>query len=110
MGEGTPETDRPELILKWVAPQKWIVQKPYYEVPPGFVTDLSSVPKPLRGYLSKGDVAPAAVRHDWAYSVGVNRQLADERFYKRCRKLGLRRSKAAAIYYALRLFGWRHHA
>lgn len=53
-----------------------------YIVPAGFVTDLASVPWPMRGVLNTtGRSRRPAVLHDWAYQAGsMTRKAADQLF------------------------------
>ena len=98
------------LILEWLGgrPTKWQLNVPYYEVPQGFVSDLTSIPKGLRFYLSKGEAAPAAVLHDYRYHLGEKpRKECDQLFRKDCVSLcQMRPSQAAVLWGFLRAIGW----
>ena len=98
-----------ELKLKWLGgkPTKWEVLEDFFDVPAGFITDLSSIPKMFRFYLSKGEAAPAAVLHDYDYYTGIKRKNADKRFKKYCVIFcDLRKSQSFVLWAVLRLTGW----
>jgi hypothetical protein len=64
------------LDLRATAPDRWVLLSPLtwddgmpLTVPTGFVTDLASVPRMLRGMLDvAGRSRRAAVLHDWLYT------------------------------------------
>ncbi len=81
-------------------------------VPAGFQTDLTSIPRWLRSWLPHdGQYAPAAVTHDYLYSLcragekGCSRFLADAIFRDGMRLLGVPMLRRVVIYYAVRFFG-----
>lgn len=79
------------------------------EVPAGFVTDLASIPAPLRGLLNvNGKSRRAAVLHDWLYcSQPCTRKEADAILKAALRTEGVQ--VAAWVYWAgVRLGGWRY--
>lgn len=85
----------------------------YVVVPPNFKTDLASIPRPLRLiYPIHGLHTRAAVVHDYLYSVKeidgerIERKEADQIFYEAMRESGVRKSKAWAMYWAVRAGGW----
>jgi len=93
-------------------------------VPPGFQTDLASVPRPLWWLIAPTDVARAAVIHDFLYTVlelYINRnkdlskrrkkhlrKLCDKTFYYAMLDSKPKVSiwKIDVVYRAVRLFGW----
>ena len=109
--EGNTLLDGDRLILEWLGgkPTKWRVFEQFGDVPPGFVTDLSSVPKLFRFYLSKGEAAPAAVRHDYKYYTGEGtRKENDQTFREECHTLcELRTSQSFVLWFIVRITGWR---
>lgn len=64
------------LILRVGPPGEWILERTLewegrqrIVVPAGFITDLASIPRALRGVLEQnGRSRKAAVLHDWLYS------------------------------------------
>jgi hypothetical protein len=84
-------------------------------VPKGFKTDLASIPKLLRWFVSNDDgrIRSPAIVHDWVYynrgRVGeklYSRQDADNLFYRTLRFLKVSKGKAKLMYYAVRLGGY----
>jgi hypothetical protein len=78
-------------------------------VPAGFVTDMASVP---RGFWNlfppTGPYAKAAVYHDYLYQLGsISRADADSEFVDGMKALGVCWITRAAMWVALRLFGWK---
>ena len=81
------------LDLRAYRPDEWVVLAPLrwesggvvVTTPRGFITDLASIPRSLRGVLSvTGRSRKAAVTHDWGYcSQGMSRAETDELF-RRC--------------------------
>jgi hypothetical protein len=80
-------------------------------VPAGFETDFASVPRWLWGLLPHdGPYAPAAVIHDWLYSMaslGCSRFLADAIFRELMYQLKVPLWQRVLMYYAVRCWG-RH--
>lgn len=77
-------------------------------VKPGFPTDGASVPKAFWWYASplSGDHAPAALIHDGLYSAHLTtRAVADDIFLEALFNLGVRKTKAKAMYASVRSFG-----
>jgi len=85
-------------------------------VPRGFVTDFASIPRIFWNILPPfGDYSPAAVVHDWLYSLGVDgelgRKYADNAFLELMTRAGETWWKRTAMYQAVRMFGggaWGH--
>lgn len=79
--------------------------------PAGMLTDLASVPRPLRVWETGLDgTIPAAVIHDAIYRGFTGRELtraqADEVFHEVMLMSGVRRSKSWAMWLGVRLGGW----
>lgn len=78
------------------------------EVPQGFKTDGSSIPRPFTGLISRRFryVVPSTV-HDWLYtSHEVSREEADVAFYLLLCHYGATSIKALLMFTAVRAFGW----
>lgn len=104
----------PLLLQALDAPGEWVLTRPLLwegkrkiEVPAGFVTDLASIPAPLRGILNvNGKSRRAAVLHDWLYCSQLGtRAEADATFREALVAEGV--SIACWIYWAgVRVGGW----
>lgn len=84
-------------------------------VPANFITDLTSIPRPLWGFFPPdGEYAPAAVIHDWLFFIKVTSRLfADQVFYASMRGLGCSYWKGRLFYISVRVGGrraWREEA
>lgn len=78
-------------------------------VPRLFVCDGPSVPRaPLAYWLAGNRGWPAAVVHDWLYSIGYNRKLADKIYLEALTELGVSDVRRG-MYRAVRWFGGSHH-
>jgi hypothetical protein len=77
------------------------------KVPPGFVTDLASIPPPLFPILrADGEYAQAAIVHDYLYwTQRTTRAHADEVFRIAMRDLEVRRVEIESMSVAVRTFG-----
>lgn len=82
------------------------------EVPPGFETDLASIPRPLWSYLPKsGSYSKAAVIHDYLYWAGrvgqvpITRAYADAVLRRGCADLGVPWARRWLIWSAVRVGG-----
>jgi len=83
-------------------------------VPAGFVTDLASIPRLARWYVSRdGDHTKPAVVHDWLYGrasiaghPSITRADADRIFLEALKARGVRSGLATVMYWAVRLGGW----
>jgi hypothetical protein len=80
-------------------------------VPAGFETDFTSVPRPLWWLIPPwGRYGKAAILHDWLYvSKPCDREKADRVFLEAMTVLAVPRWKRTAMYWAVRLFGWRNY-
>jgi hypothetical protein len=79
---------------------------------PGFVTDLASVPRPLRGIVDNDEhqIISAALVHDFAFSTRrLPFRIANSLFYKIMRYNGYNRFKAVLAYWAVSSFVGRKH-
>jgi hypothetical protein len=75
-------------------------------VPPGFVCDLSSMPRLTWIVAPKTDYPEAGVLHDWLYQGHAPRKAADMVYREALMLLGMSKVKAQGRYVALRMFGW----
>jgi hypothetical protein len=95
------------------APFEYMTYNEYLiTVPKGFKTNFASVPRLAKAYIDDDDwqIREPSVIHDFLYSssskqLGYDRKEADGILFEAMVGLGMRRSKAALIYYILRLFG-----
>lgn len=112
----------------------WKLKKFFRGAPPGFETDLGSIPSLLWGppfyYTPWGPWTPACIPHDFDYITEMNREkgqgednflasqfsvhrkLADDRFYKNLINDGVSTVTAKIFYRAVRLAGgvvWYKH-
>ena len=76
-------------------------------IPPGFVTDFCSSIPMVWSIIPKWDkYGKATVVHDYLYfTKEVSRKEADDIFYECMLVLGVKKWKAKAMYWAVRLFG-----
>jgi len=78
--------------------------------PTGFITDGASIPRAvwwLIGHPMHGPYQAAAITHDWLYvSRPVSRVVCDALFCQVLREYGVTRWRVAAMYAAVRAFGW----
>lgn len=101
------------------SPRMWVVNEAltFYSsnhnvevnILPGFVTDGASVPRVFWWYASpfSGLHAPAALIHDGLYAVQLTtRKGADKLFLEAMISLGVRTTKAHAMYSSVEHFGW----
>jgi hypothetical protein len=102
----------------WIlrAPLIWDDGKQTVRVPPGFETDLASIPRMARdvpGFDPMGLSRRPSVLHDWLYAEGFeSRMEADRLFYAALRAEGVPEPTARIYYRAVRLFGgapWARH-
>ena len=77
-------------------------------VPAGFISDGTSIPRFLHSYVRPfGDGLRAALPHDANYRwQNVTRKEADRLFYRRLKMIGMRTSKAWALWAGVRSGGW----
>lgn len=78
-------------------------------IPAGFSTDFASVPRPLWVWAAPhGKHSLAALVHDYLYAVRqFTRRQSDEIFYRLLREVGVRASKAWAMWAGVRVGGWK---
>ncbi len=81
-------------------------------VPPGFQTDLASVPRlPLVYWLTGATSTEAAVVHDYLYATGiVPRAVADDVLAEASKATGVPAWRRGLMWGAVRLFGGAHYA
>lgn len=119
---------RSKLLLEAGKPDQWIVRRSLVwatrddlldaiTVPPGFVTDLASVPRFLRdrrAFDVNGASRRPAVLHDYLYATGMGgKDFADDIFRLALRSEGIGAVNAWAFYQAVHLFGgvpYQEHA
>lgn len=108
------------LVSPMADGKTWIVMRPFgyevgaegsgdrIEVPVGFQTDFTSVPRLFWTFLPQwGRYGNGAVIHDWLYwAQARERERADAIFLESMEVLGVGRVKRYAIYWAVRAFGW----
>ena len=89
-----------------------------FEIPAGYITDFASIPKYLRGVITRTDTEIAGVCHDYMveksclprvtkYSVSymyIRRNVADKIFYEILRYQGVGFVKARLMYLGVRMF------
>ena len=77
-------------------------------VKPGFITDLASIPRPLRLIFEvNGKHRKAAVLHDWLYkSKELSRSKCDELFLEAMKSTGVSYWKRYMMYWGVRVGGW----
>jgi hypothetical protein len=76
-------------------------------VPKGFCTDFSSVPRvPVVWWIFGGTACRAGVTHDYMYRQGFDRRYADDTFRQAILATGYNQAHAAAMWAAVRAFGW----
>lgn len=76
-------------------------------VPPGFMTDFSSIPRGLWNVFPPWQFPQAGVVHDFLYAFGgVTRGEADQIYLRILEALGCGWFKRRAAYLALRTCGW----
>jgi hypothetical protein len=105
--------DREWIVL---ADLEWRSEHAHVVVPRGFVTDLASIPRPLRGLLDvNGPSREPAVLHDWLYchqqdAAGnpVTRAWADELFRLALARAGVSLATRTLYWSGVRLGGWRY--
>lgn len=77
------------------------------EVPKGIETDLASIPGFLPAWMHRPSIQPAAIVHDWLYSVRVDqRRMCDAIFLEAMLSTGTGTIRAIIYYFAVRVFGW----
>lgn len=83
-------------------------KKVWFEVPEGFMTDFSSIPKIFIPFLEWRDkFNKASVVHDFLYHTKqFDRKTSDKIFLELQIALGINKYKAYTFYLTVRLFGW----
>lgn len=112
------------LILEAILPKGWRVSRRFryqtdigkqrtIQIPVGFQTDLASIPRIFRSFVTKdGPSRYAAVVHDYLYSLkgkgpkGVPRQDADNIFREAMISVKVPRWKRVVMHRAVQGFGW----
>jgi hypothetical protein len=100
-------------------PDEWVVDQPLIAlrsngdkliVPRGYITDLASIPRPLRAVFDiNGLMRAPAVLHDWLYSSQrYSRAECDAVFLEALEARGVPKAERYAIYSGVRAFGWSH--
>lgn len=98
-------------------PREWVLLGPLvyraadgtvYIVPKGFVTDLASIPRPLRGLIETNDASRApAVLHDYLYCLQLEtRQRADALFREALQVRHVPPFRRNLMWSAVRTAGW----
>lgn len=96
---------------------EWILEAPLHyvtpagadiTVPPGFVTDLASIPRLLYVLIPvNGRHRAAAILHDWLYEMQpCERAEADRLFLSAMADSGVRWTQRWAMYLGVRVGGW----
>ena len=86
-------------------------QPVYITVPPGFETDLASVPRlPLTYMLFGGRARRSAILHDWLYRDQWPRKWADEVFLAAMEAEGVGWATRWAMYLGVRVGGGAYYA
>lgn len=77
-------------------------------VPPGFITDLASIPHALQGVVPvNGKHRPAAILHDYLYVIqDRSRSEVDSLFLEAMESCEVRFTQRWAMYLAVRAAGW----
>lgn len=94
-----------------LAPLKWSGDNWMITVPDGFITDLASIPRLLRGAINQnGASRRPAVLHDWLYCSQIcSRRTADHLFLCALKADGLGFLSRWAMYSAVRSAGWIYY-
>lgn len=101
-------------------PDEWVVLDPLIGLrangdkiiaPRGFITDLASIPRVLRGAFNvNGLLRAPAVLHDWLYcSQRYSRAESDAIFLEAMEARGVDRFTRYGAYAAVRSFGWIYY-
>lgn len=103
---------------EWVVLQdfEWRSPTAHVIVPRGFITDLASIPRPLRGWLDvAGPSREPAVIHDWLYcrqqdAAGnpISRAWADELFREALAVKDVPLPTRSIYWSGVRVGGWRY--
>lgn len=90
---------------------RFSVDKKNFFIPRGFKTNLGSVPRILRAFVSPcGRLTESFVLHDYYYASesndGEDRKYADKVLLNSGIENGVNKLKCYAVYYSVRAFGW----
>lgn len=101
----------PQPVLRPTSCGRWEVVESYrfngFTIPKGFISDLDSVPRlPFAFEVFKSRTRAAALIHDFLYSIGYPRDLADRIFLRFMVAEGVPCRYAIPIFWAVRCFGW----
>lgn len=115
-----------ELIVKSITPTKWQLTGDFFYyfnesdkekgilIPRNFITDFASSPRLLWSLVPPtGRYTKAAVLHDYLYSkdeeleLNISRKQADKIFLNAMQVLGVKKWRAYAMYFAVRIFGFK---
>jgi hypothetical protein len=93
--------------ISWTPESKHQNKYKAVKVPPGFVTDLTSIPQVFWSILSPSDrYAYAAIIHDYLYWTQIHPRDVADQILKICMEdLNVANVKVIAIYNAVRMFG-----
>lgn len=75
------------------------------EIPPGFLFDGNSLPRPLWWLSMPTDFLEAGAIHDFLYRYGTDRKVADRTYEEVLRLQGMGKVRRWGRYAALRVFG-----
>jgi len=105
-----------QLDLRYFGDGEWILLAPYsaiwdggrIDVPQGFQTDLSSIPRIARSIIPQiGDQNGPSVIHDWCYRFRwKTRALSDALFLAGMKVAGVNWLRRKTMYLAVRAGGW----
>jgi len=95
----------------WLRPTRYCLYRMYelegVKVPVGFYTDGASVPRFFWWlFPPMGKYAGAAVVHDYLLFTKMDRQFADDTFYRAMITLGVAKWRAKSMWAAVRVFGF----
>lgn len=96
-----------------LAPLKYrsVVLDEVVEVPAAFFTNLASIPRIARILITgHGNDRWAAVVHDYLYSIGYRRAMADRVFLEALEASGANWLKRRTMYRAVRTGGWMFYS
>ena len=105
-----------QLDLRYFGGGEWLLLAPYsaiwrdgrVDVPTGFQTDLSSIPRIARSIIPQiGDQNGPSVIHDWCYRYRwETRAVSDALFLAGMRAAGVNWLRRKVMYLAVRAGGW----
>ena len=78
-----------------------------YQIPRAFISDLASIPKPLRAvYDTDDEIRIPALFHDFNYCSQLDREEADKLFLEMMEQAGVGWAKRKSVYAGVRSGGW----